>query len=123
MRAQVGDGTTLNVHDGDFSLLAANEPAKNEIAINNGLNVGLVNVTVSCAGTETYLETAATVGKGANIKAVGAYTQLAQDKPTPPRAPAARPSASASAPTTTLPRTSPSAPCAPPLARARTYRL
>ena len=81
MRAQVGDGTTLNVHDGDFSLLAANEPAKNEIAINNGLNVGLVNVTVSCAGTETYLETAATVGKGANIKAVGAYTQLAQDKP------------------------------------------
>ena len=81
VRAQVGDGTTLNVHDGDFSLLAANEPAKNEIVIDNGLNVGLVNVTVSCAGTETYLETAATVGKGANIKAVGAYTQLAQDKP------------------------------------------
>ena len=81
VRAQVGDGTTLNVHDGDFSLLAANEPAKNEIVIDNGLNVGLVNVTVSCAGTETYLETAATVGKGASIKAVGAYTQLAQDKP------------------------------------------
>ena len=122
VRVQVGDGTTLNVHDGNANILAFNEPAKNEIAIDNGLNIGLVNVTVSCAGTETYLETSATVGKNANIKAIGSFTQFAQDKLTLPRAPAVLPSASVSAPTTTSPRTSPLVPCARPSARARTSR-
>ena len=54
VRVQVGDGTTLKRPRWQANILAFNEPAKNEIAIDNGLNIGLVNVTVSCAGTETY---------------------------------------------------------------------
>ena len=36
---------------------------------------------MSCAGTQTYLETIASVGEDANIKAIGAFTLLAEDKP------------------------------------------